>query len=84
MSDILGSLRREMSPELTVLSIEDEERMFSEREIEALLDPGGMTALETRDVPCWETMFCDSRRIPKPKCPPRPDRRSRSGPKKER
>lgn len=57
----------EISSELIVLSIEEPVNFFSDAEIDTILDFKKLIILDLEDVPNWNLMFFNTRRIGKPR-----------------
>ena len=68
---LLGKIKRSMGIEISsgiiTLSLEQPEPFFSDEEIDSLLEPKNLKALDTRHVPNWEIMFFTSKRVNRPR-----------------
>jgi hypothetical protein len=56
----------EISSDLIVLSIEEPETFFTDDEIDSILDAKKINVLDLEDVPDWNLMFFNTRRVGRP------------------
>ncbi|NNE66165.1 MAG: hypothetical protein HKN33_06325 [Pyrinomonadaceae bacterium] len=66
ISRIKSKFGFELSTGLVTLTIEEPDLLFSEKDIDQLLDRDNMVPLDTKDVPNWEIMFFSKKRVKKP------------------
>ena len=63
---IKRALGIELSSEIVAIKLENDRAFFNAREIDALLDMDNLTVLDLKDVPDYDAMFYNSKRIRKP------------------
>ena len=66
VTKIKRALGIELSSEIVAINLGDDRAFFSAREIDSLLALENLTVLDLEDVPDYDTMFYNSKRIRKP------------------